>query len=267
VTDNDKNQKSNDSQGGVWGVFRVYFGGLIDRLPREGPTVAILIVLGIVALVAVVAIVWKVNDASKYFLALFVLAVYVISALLLTGSTQKKGDTIALATHLSKKQRDGIYTVLCEAAKRVATELGLPLQLARSNLFGVDNRDRMRVLKGLTYNMNDSLELTIKIAVGYGSTGRCFKSAKENIAIFEEGWGKDQIEDEEIKRVHPELQWIISVPVKNEDDRPFWVLNVDGLQKRYDEKHLKEALRHLWNYAQMISDIVAKGSSAEASTQ
>ncbi len=237
-------------------------------MPREGPQAAILIVVGLVAVVVVAAVIGKVSDAFKYLLVLVVLVVFVILTLLITGtSKQKKEETITLAKRISPKQRAGISRVLETAARRVAIELKLPENVVRSNLFGVDNRDRMKVLKGLTYNMKDSFELTIKIAVGYGSTGRCFKSAKENIAIFEEGWGKDLIEDAEMKKVHPELQWIMSVPVKNEEDRPFWVLNVDGLKERRDDRQLQEALRHLWNYAQMISDIVAKGSSAEAAIQ
>lgn len=170
-------------------------------------------------------------------------------------------NTISLVDRLNDAQKQNILKALGGAAKDVADALHIPFNLVRSNLFGVENNDQMRMLQGLTFNMDRKEELTISMPVGYGSTGRCFQSGKPNIAVFREGWGNDVIEDEEHRKVHPDLQWIISIPILagSEEVRPLWVLNVDGLRERQGEEELRNALSRLFIWSQAISLITTQG--------
>ena len=97
--------------------------------------------------------------------------------------------------------------------------------------------------------------------VGYGSTGRCFKSNKPNIALFREDWGCDLIEDEEQKKVDPDLRWIISIPILGGSNgvRTIWVLNVDGIKDKKGEDELQQALNSLVYWSHLITVFIAKG--------
>lgn len=169
-------------------------------------------------------------------------------------------DTINLVNKLGNHDRQTLLTALKGAAEDVAEVLGINPEHVRANLFGSDSSNRMRMLAGLTYQMNRDEELTISMPVGYGSTGRCFQRGKPNIAIFRGGWGENAIEDEELRKVHPDLQWIISVPVLSggEERRPIWVLNVDGIMEKREKDDLQAALKNLFNWSQMITFILAK---------
>lgn len=169
-------------------------------------------------------------------------------------------DTLRLLNELERSKKDEILIALRGAATDVADALNLPVQLIRSNVFGLDENNRMRMVREITFQMDREEELTVSMPVGYGSTGRCFQSGRANIAVFRGGWGKDVIEDQELRKVHPDLQWIISVPVLTGRDelRPIAVLNVDGLQKRLGEDQLRIALARMFHWSQAISLIIAR---------
>ena len=229
----------------------------------------------IVVVFAVVAIAYR-NTVAL--ITLLILAVIVAVAMLAMGfylelRSQKakigryagaridmNGNTIDVANRLSNRGRDEIVTLLQGAAVDVAQSLNLPTERVRSNLFGVDDQDQMRMLPGLTFQMDRAEELTISMPVGFGSNGRCFRSGKPNIAILQENWGDAVIEDEELKKVHPDLRWIISVPVFTgaDPDRPIWVLNVDGLKERREENDLRIAVTRLLHWSEAILLAVAK---------
>lgn len=168
-------------------------------------------------------------------------------------------NTVELIDKLSVTQIDNIRTALGGAANDIAQTLNLPSDIVRANLFGIDDTNRALIIKELTHNMTYADEFTISMPVGYGSTGRCFSSGKPNIAIFREGWGKDAIEDQELRKVHPDLQWIISVPilVTGNGLKVIWVMNVDGLRERRNEEELKNELSRLFYWSQLIISIVS----------
>lgn len=167
-------------------------------------------------------------------------------------------DTLSIVDRLSENQKRDILGALRGAVEDVADALRIRLEFVRANLFGEDNHDRMKMFREFTFNMNREEELAISMPVGYGSTGRCFQSGKPNIAVFREDWGKDVIEDEELLKVHPDLRWIISVPILARGDgvQPFWVLNVDGLNERRREDELRGALSRLFSWSQYISLVI-----------
>ena len=87
-----------------------------------------------------------------------------------------KDNAIRFANQLNDVQKQDIIKILGGVAKDVAEELNIPLNLIRSNLFGIDSQGRMRMLREMTFNMDREEEFTISMPVGYGSTGRCFQS-------------------------------------------------------------------------------------------
>ncbi|MCJ7646049.1 hypothetical protein MUO65_03980 [bacterium] len=169
-------------------------------------------------------------------------------------------NTIVLANQLNKEQKEGVCNILKEVALEVAKVLNLSSNLVRSNLFGKDEHNSLRMIRDLMFQMDRFAELTISMPVGYGSTGRCFSTCEPNIAVLENNWGKDVLEDEELKKVHPDLKWIISIPVLggNEITKPIWVLNVDGLQERKRPDELRSALSQMFKYSKLISLILTQ---------
>lgn len=174
-------------------------------------------------------------------------------------------NTIDLGYQLKEEQKRRIREMLMAAAKEVAKRFNLSSDLVRSNLFGRDRHDRLRMITDLSYQMNHPSELTIEIPVGYGSTGRCFKTCQPNIAVKEDDWGKDVIEDAELRKVHPDLKWIISVPVlgRAKPAQPIWVMNVDGLVEMRHSDDLRKVSLHMLKYSEAISLILGHKPNTE----
>ncbi|HWH09390.1 MAG TPA: hypothetical protein VNX21_09330, partial [Candidatus Thermoplasmatota archaeon] len=59
----------------------------------------------------------------------------------------------------------------------------------------------------------------------------------------------------EKSKLHPDLRWIISVPIKDKDNRPIAVLNVDGLESSLDRAALERGFRRIPQWCEMIHDI------------
>lgn len=181
----------------------------------------------------------------------------------MTATIDIGNNTINLADKLSASEKGSIRNLLQGAARDVADELKIPRNLVRSNLFGVDDHDQMKMPHDLTYNMDREEELGISMPVGYGSTGRCFERRMPNIAVFDEDWGKDSLQDKELRKVHPDLRWVISVPVPYKElgeEHPIWVLNVDGLRIGRSKEELLNASSQLANWSFYIYLFAVKAS-------
>jgi hypothetical protein len=165
-----------------------------------------------------------------------------------------------LLTDLRPDQRTKIQSILRSAAEEVAKSLEIPYEYVRANVFGKDN-NRLRIVDGLTHNMTRNEELTISMPIGYGSTGRCFENCRPNIAIFHGDWGKDVIEDKELRKVHPDLRWIISFPIPDKNkNQSIGVLNIDGLNKTFTESELEQAFRSLTWWSQLVLTSIAQST-------
>jgi hypothetical protein len=237
---------------------------------------AILIILIIFAFVTMIAFLFGIKYTLFIFAVVVVLCMVLVYRMFKLGlskqkmqienigkkSIEMKKDTIGFVDRLSDVQKEDVRKILRGAATLVADMLNIPHNLVRSNLFGVDDQKRLRILKESTFHMDREEELTISMPVGYGSTGRCFQHKVSNIAVFREGWGKDTIDDQELRKVHPDLQWIISVPVLTGKDRQIiCVMNVDGLQERREEEELSKVVSHLFHYSEIISYIIKENIS------
>ena len=168
-----------------------------------------------------------------------------------------------LTKSLTSTQKQNILKLLQGATVDVAQVLGLPQDLVRSSLFERAEKERSRIISALTFNMDREEELTISLPAGCGTTGRCFEAGQPNIAIFSADWSEDHIEEPECRKMHPNLRWIISVPVVATEValRPKWVLNVDGLQIRKEEYELRIALGQVFGWSQMVSLVIGNSAS------
>lgn len=180
----------------------------------------------------------------------------------LTSPVKVSSSTLDMAKMLSPEAKAEIRHVLEYAAIDTAERLSLPQNLVRANIFGVDHHNTMRIPPGFTYNMKRKEELTVAIPVGYGSTGISFAEENPHIAVFREDWGKSVIADHELKKVHPDLRWIISIPVlltaENGETKAVWTLNVDGLVEKKTEKQLEPIVPNLLPFSGVISLIINK---------
>lgn len=130
---------------------------------------------------------------------------------------------------LSVSDQRRINNVLQFAVNVTERKMKSPQGTIRANLF-VPFRDELMIPDGAHHNMDGHPDLSIRIPFGMGSTGRAFKYRTHHIAIFKEHWGDDTLPGELLRKVHPELKWIVSIPLCDPDDGGvFGVMNVDGL--------------------------------------
>lgn len=110
-----------------------------------------------------------------------------------------------------------------------AQKLSLPKKLVRANVF-VPAGDVLVIPEGAQHNMDGHPDISIRIPLEMGSTGKAFLDREVHVAVFQGDWGDDTLPTEELAKVHPDLKWIISIPLSDErDGRVFGVMNIDGL--------------------------------------
>lgn len=128
-----------------------------------------------------------------------------------------------------------IMKVLLEHAQDV-----LQVELVRSNIFTLCEDGRLKILNGFHLNMEGCMvaehELSISIPNGFLSSGWAYKYFRPVLSMKKNGeWPhtEDSTElQQEVAKAHPDLQWILSMPIPYRV-RPFklvcGVLNIDGL--------------------------------------
>ncbi|HEX9774102.1 MAG TPA: hypothetical protein VGB83_00780 [Actinomycetota bacterium] len=183
-------------------------------------------------------------------------------------------DTVAFARGLPAGPRSDIKLTVMKAVTEVADILGITRHgVVRGNLFGKDGDNWMRMLQGMTHNMNHPPELTITMPVGEGSTGTCFHRNESNVAILDPSgaWPHPySLPPAEVAKAHPNLKWIISFPVRVGPGRgtPLWILNVDGLTdpppalvpKTHDDRIWRQVKHWMEKYADTIAVYAAEAA-------
>jgi hypothetical protein len=166
-------------------------------------------------------------------------------------------DTLRIEQSLSPDQRADIHSILQKVVLDTAKKLKLSTARVRANVFGLDEHNHLHIVDDFTYNMTGRPEeLTIEMPVGEGSSGRAFQSGKPNIALLKDDWAENVLADDELAKVHPELRWIISMPVKDAQ-RAVWVLNVDGLDDGPTVDQLREVVQMLYRPAHLMFTQIA----------
>jgi len=264
---NDEEKK--DPQSGLFSSLRDIAIKLLPGLPWHVKAYTLVLIILALFLLGVFIFVDLGKTLNSFLCVLFIILVFFIVFDIRSDKKSIRNylkakvldkNTINFALQLEYEQKEKIQMVIEQAAKEVAKQLSINSKVVRSNIFGVDEYKCLMMIPNLSYHMDHPPEKTIKIPLGYGSTGRCFKTCQPNIAVLENDWGKDMIEDEELKKVHPDLKWIISVPILGSDQPPesMWVLNVDGIQEKKTVNDLRKALSLMFKYSNIISIIVAQ---------
>jgi hypothetical protein len=165
-----------------------------------------------------------------------------------------------LVASLSAQQREYLRLALSGAVNDAANEVGMRADLVRANIFArIPRTDRLAMVKDAFCHMSRPEEYSIEMGIGTGSAGRAFASGDVVRSIWKDGWGQSDIgEDAQLAKVHPELRWILSVPIPRAvDPEPVLVLNVDGLRETPSEGKLAMALSHLPRFGEGIMRVLA----------
>lgn len=242
---------------------RTSFDGVlrqIGRLPTEG-TRAVLLAVVIVALVVVAA--FRGNVLALVLLVVVVLAalwcVLYLHHLKMLRAMDRKQRTDPV--HLGPEQQENVRRALTKIATVAAATLDVPDELVRTNVFSY--RDGcLRIVEELTHNMRHAPEMELLIRPGEGSCGTAFDSGDATIAVLEEDWGEHDLPTSELRKVHPDLRWVVSIPILGADSNPVGVLNVDGLRHPHDSQALTQVLPRIVPYAKVV-ELAMAGTDVE----
>jgi len=149
---------------------------------------------------------------------------------------------------------------ICRSTSRILT---LDQKFVRSNIFRQCGDGQLRIVPGWHYNMDDRpAELTIAIPQKHGATGNAFQQRAAVIARAKGGWGEHTLSREEMDKLHPELQWIVSVPIPkpNGGGEVLGVVNVDGLCEDRTTDQLKPVQQELVWWSGQIAEEIQHGS-------
>ena len=163
---------------------------------------------------------------------------------------------------------DRLHAALRATTEDVADVVGTPAGKVRANMFARDPDHKLRIPPGLTYNMDRREELDIAIELGQGSTGRAYALGITNVAIrvpgetLQQEWGPDLIGDPaEQRKVHPDLSWIISVPLTLPGIPPLLIFNVDGIEEA-DTDRIERATYIVQTWSQMMLYLILDRAAA-----
>lgn len=120
----------------------------------------------------------------------------------------------------------------------------------RANMFfptygSVDGEYVLKICPGLHLNMDRPKELKIALKPHQGLTGLVFRTGQPNVECrLDEGeqglggWDDEFFMTQEVATlVHPDLQWIMSMPLKM-NGVVYGVVNIDGLRQKVNEDFL-----------------------------
>jgi hypothetical protein len=164
-----------------------------------------------------------------------------------------------LAGGLDAMRREHLELAMHGVVDDIANAVGMSSALVRSNLFSlIPDTDELGMVQDLWCHMDRPEERTIRMKIGQGSTGVAWQTGNSNRVIWNDGWGESTIRDEEeLQKVHPELRWILTVPIfGSQGAGAKLVLNVDGLRTTPSADDLAVALGHLPRFAQGISRVL-----------
>ena len=121
----------------------------------------------------------------------------------------------------------------------------------------------LKIRPGLHIKMEEP-EIGIILHPGQGVTDKVFqtgeaqtaKRMKSDSAVGGD-WDKVyHITDELAAKIHPDLKWIISMPIKGQTGQCIGVMNVDGLVHEFETDTLFDCARTLTNFPYIVSSLV-----------
>ena len=263
---------SSDSSG-VWELFK-NIGKPLAEAVSKNPTLSSLLLIAIIF--CSVVIIYKselaliLGFALVALIAVFIMAVWYVnhqSNLVAAKIPEKKRREVSKFSYsylqsLPQPIKTEIVEILDSIQQDASEQLQVPTEKIRVNIFGNDN-DILKMLPDFSVNMNRPIEHTIEMPVGYGNTGRAFEEKSPIVTFFDEGWGKSFIHDSELQKSHPNLTWIMSIPLllksqtSGTERIPIGVLNIDGIDNLGNENELDNLIKQALLYSQLISKFFA----------
>jgi len=161
--------------------------------------------------------------------------------------------SIAMDPHRATARTKQVMRALVDQARAI-----LGYERVRCNIFTLHEDHKLRILDDFHVNMKggttDDVELTIAIPRGYLSSGRAYEYSRPVLSRKSSGAGvwpyaydleSDAALLDEVTKAHPDLGWIVSMPILYQVT-PFklvaGVLNVDGLEGHPTTKDLQALL-------------------------
>ena len=167
------------------------------------------------------------------------------------------------AISLLNQIREKIFQYLSQRQKDIS------MHEIRANVFlpeqsGNERAYVLRIYPGLHVNMNNVKEREISFGPGEGLTGRVFEEGTprvaERIASEETGWDSTYtLTDDQVKRIHPKLQWILSLPLKH-GDTPIGVVNIDGLQDTVHVDALYGCIQNIFGEIAAMQELLSRST-------
>lgn len=132
--------------------------------------------------------------------------------------------------HLPEDILRKVVTELQAFRQEAASILGHPPERVRANLFApIDGA--LRILPGAVDNMTHAPEFDLRIEPGHGASGNAFSTGSACMVVKRgAAWTGQHLPGDELAKIHPDLRWVLSLPVKSEArGMVVGVINVDGL--------------------------------------
>jgi len=121
---------------------------------------------------------------------------------------------------------------------------------------------KLKIYPGLHLKMDYPPELNISFLPNQGATGNVFASGQARVAqrlpSGTEGWdGFYNITNELAATIHPDLKWVISMPLQVAGGKPMGVMNVDGLRCQIPNDTLYKCIFRLTTNVVVMSNVLA----------
>lgn len=119
----------------------------------------------------------------------------------------------------------------------------------------------LKIWLGLHLKMDRESEINIEFKPGQGATGLVFESGRPRVAKKLDSEDGDWDEVFKITGnlaaiIHPDLKWIVSMPLKDDDEITIGVLNIDGICEDFDRDLLYECMVKVTDSAVIIHDLI-----------
>jgi len=141
----------------------------------------------------------------------------------------------------------------------------------RANIFfpvcdasGKQNKNKLKIYSDLYCMMDSPKEREITFKPKQGATGRVFADGQRRVVQRLPSGNGDweavyNITDKQATIIHPDLKWIISMPLLGADKKPIGVVNVDGLRCQFPPGVLSKCMRNLTNHMSIMNQLLIFG--------
>ena len=183
-------------------------------------------------------------------------------------------EVVTPATELPAVVFEKVRTVLEDARQRSYGFLkekvsGLSNDDIRANIFLPEPKSSekpddymLKIYPGLHLKMELPDECRMQFAPNQGATGYAFAEGRAIVTQrrdFPEGDWDDiyNIDDELAKIMHPDLKWIISMPLEGNNREPIGVMNIDGLRHQIHVDELFKCMEKLTDSVVITGNLIS----------